>query len=1382
MADIENFHPTKRLAVALGTGALRGITAKMRSCHGLVSSKLDDWWKGSRFTGLTHLGRSRFRKSWHFKTSTQLDFYRLLACSSIPPSPNLSSPCSSQSHTDLDERSAEPSDERGDIVLEGCLTSIAAADERALWQFTEQGTSYIAQYEKTEKCTRIQANSRTLDNVAQDGGQVVAGDCGAAYAAQDGRSVWELQPNNQLELLRGGNYCLSQMGSKAGSSDVAKNSEVRSSHSRSADNDHAPSSAVDGKESTFWASQEFQKAAVPEAVLFDVDFGDKYKLRTTDIDWEFPPLSYSIATSLDGVNYAEVSRNDVNTSYTTLDDMKAVIAQYLRIRLQRPHPTMGVSNDMLVYGIKTLSVYSNRLRSIVEPCSKAKASADARDKFFLELVTEVDLSAGIELRRAGEIAASASASMAKSLSAVAEVSEPIKTCFEGKEAATLKLAALDAEVVDALGYLSVFEEGLTSSSESVAGATASSTMRGLSQEHPVEDCYTLKTLYNKATSGFYWVLPLCASQPLRAYCDISSGGTYATVPDNDSIVSLRDAVKACAKIGLEPIHLRTNRQLPALQRMLDIMEIDLTNPVPVAVNNGASVFYSLDFKKDVTEFIVPAQQGGALIGNTVGISPSGLIFFDSSETDMSTIICSTNKDAWNPPQSYIDVTCITAVGGNAAFDGPPGTTFFVRCPEGCIHYGMLTAEASVFFGDKKFPTSVDEAKVVGGEEGVYAEDSSICIAAIHAGLLSRGGDVSIRISPTPAEFEGTDKNGILSSSFFGHTDKRAFVVETVALQCPMDRSHSSSFLELGFSHSAKPPRDSGWPKLISVPAKTMQQLNAAPSQALSAASAAQSSAVIEEMNELTVMAINQLSTILSQQLGGLNMEVVEHIRLTATKSTWYDSLATSIIPCEMPRLSQALQRRAEQSATDEWSLDAVKNAELADMFHIFDSRLTSSAVTPTVPGSSGTGTYSIVKNKAFYDFVLAADIYISGSGSVGVAFRVKDRKNMFLFEMKQVRKLFIDNFVVYPLLITNVQQGNGGSKRLLRIVNGVPTETAKLEDGGYVEGIWYHVEVHGQLQRISVRVSEISENAPAAASKFDIDLLDGSFMSGSIGFYTSAVNSACFDKVAVTPLPCTGSKEKALLPPYPPRCSNYRESFVGRLSEEWEPSDPALADVPSHWKYAADVGGERITIAQMAPAILALGRHRSCEEGLFSFKFFPQCEEATLSSKQAIARLCQSLASEDQMVRRHSAESDARRVPKQCGRAAFWNCWAYDMALRGCGVRIDIAESIIAPQTDRVLPGQHRAAFARGAAHVNSRTQKKPEAAVRSTAPRHSKRKPLENESFPQLPRELYIHLALVMATRIIAPMNAVSDIENRSFEPCPADMRHSPQNTTSEK
>ncbi|OEH74758.1 F5 F8 type C domain-containing protein [Cyclospora cayetanensis] len=620
------------------------------------------------------------------------------------------------------------------------------------------------------------------DNNVQDGGQVVTGDCTAEYNFQDGRST----------------------GSKAGSTDVAKDAEVRSTHSRAADDEHGPSAAVDGNADTFWASPEFPKDAVPEFVHFDVDLGDKYKLRTTDIDWEFPPLSYTIALSNDGANYVDVSRTDVNAAYTTMDDMKAVIARFLRVRMERAHPILGVSNDKLVYGIKTLSVYSNRLRSIVEPCSKAKASSDARDKFFLELVSEVDLSAGMELQRAGKAANALSMSMAKSLSAVDEIMQPAKTCLGAKKAETIKLATIETEIADTMSAIARF------------------------------------------------------------------------------------------------------------------------------------------------------------------------------------------------------------------------------------------------------------------------------------GLLSRGGDVAIRIVAAPHEFEGSEKNGVVSSSLLGVQRERAFTLESAARQCPTEKSPSTSFLELHASPLEAAAPTSAAPQHLpnsptAAPNTTGTNIGiassalptAGPSAAAAAPTTAQSGpspphppGASEELNEATTLAVNQLSTILSQQLGGFDSEVMDHVRLSATK---------------------ALQKRAEQSAADEWNIDIVKNAEKSDVFHTFESKLAVgkrenhhslcqlSAVSPTIPGSTGTGTYAILKDKNYYDFVLSGDILVSGSGSVGIAFR----------------------------------QANGGTKRLLRVVNGVPTEAARIDDGGFVEGQWYHVEIIAQLQRIQIRVSEVSEEASVEAPETDIDLLDGSFMSGSVGFYTS---------------------------------------------------------------------------------------------------------------------------------------------------------------------------------------------------------------------------------------------------------------------------------------
>lgn len=52
------------------------------------------------------------------------------------------------------------------------------------------------------------------------------------------------------------------------------------------------------------------------------------------------------------------------------------------------------------YGIANISAYTNRLKTIVEPCDTAKNSKDARDKYFLESVYQVDLSKTLPLRRA----------------------------------------------------------------------------------------------------------------------------------------------------------------------------------------------------------------------------------------------------------------------------------------------------------------------------------------------------------------------------------------------------------------------------------------------------------------------------------------------------------------------------------------------------------------------------------------------------------------------------------------------------------------------------------------------------------------------------------------------------------------------------------------------------------------------------------------------------------------------------------------------------------------------------------------------------------------------------------------------------------------------
>lgn len=81
---------------------------------------------------------------------------------------------------------------------------------------------------------------------------------------------------------------------------------------------------------------------------------------------------------------------------------------------------------------------------------------------------------------------------------------------------------------------------------SLFGKSIPNQILGLSKDHPVEDCYFLKLRNSGATTGFYWALSPCFPKPLRVFCDMTSGATYATVPDNDGIISIEGAVNSCA--------------------------------------------------------------------------------------------------------------------------------------------------------------------------------------------------------------------------------------------------------------------------------------------------------------------------------------------------------------------------------------------------------------------------------------------------------------------------------------------------------------------------------------------------------------------------------------------------------------------------------------------------------------------------------------------------------------------------------------------------------------------------------------------------------------------------------------------------------------------
>lgn len=92
-----------------------------------------------------------------------------------------------------------------------------------------------------------------------------------------------------------------------------------------------------------------------------------------------------------------------------------------------------------------------------------------------------------------------------------------------------------------------------------------------------------------------------------------------------------------------------------------------------------------------------------------------------------------NIDAWSDPRS-----CSYGVGG---YRGQNGLRLDHDCPPGCT--------GAVWGTD------------------VYTDDSNVCTAAIHAGIISSasGGAIGIIIAPGESSYTGSTRNGVTSASY-----------------------------------------------------------------------------------------------------------------------------------------------------------------------------------------------------------------------------------------------------------------------------------------------------------------------------------------------------------------------------------------------------------------------------------------------------------------------------------------------------------------------------------------------------------------------------------------------------------------------------------------
>lgn len=107
----------------------------------------------------------------------------------------------------------------GNLGIQTCSSSRAAEDYRDVFRFNEHGQ---LEHVDSGKCVI----AGTAGVTAPAGAPVTLGDCKQARMASDGRSDWELSPDNQLKMSKEGKFCAVPKGNHIIAQDCGEAAET----------------------------------------------------------------------------------------------------------------------------------------------------------------------------------------------------------------------------------------------------------------------------------------------------------------------------------------------------------------------------------------------------------------------------------------------------------------------------------------------------------------------------------------------------------------------------------------------------------------------------------------------------------------------------------------------------------------------------------------------------------------------------------------------------------------------------------------------------------------------------------------------------------------------------------------------------------------------------------------------------------------------------------------------------------------------------------------------------------------------------------------------------------------------------------------------------
>jgi len=307
--------------------------------------------------------------------------------------------------------SVDINDENAAIGLIPCNAAVAAGDGREIFSMQSNG-QLLHVFRK--QCVGFPNHD------AVDGGRLGLVRCDTPSQNGNVLTGFEFQGNGQISM--DGDHCLSHSGDAVDQVNVASHAAASATSTANALT-HGAGMAVDGNELSFWASRLITQN---DAVEFLVDWGKAEHINGMKILWEFAPKSFSVLLADANSKWKEILETNVNIISVTRIQLN-VLASKAKVLMKELQPFNGDLRKQ-IYGIKSISFLARPLRTIVDTCTQASKSKDARDKFFLSHVKAFDPEASKLFRAELPVMHAASASLSAAASELSAVLPKLRRC------------------------------------------------------------------------------------------------------------------------------------------------------------------------------------------------------------------------------------------------------------------------------------------------------------------------------------------------------------------------------------------------------------------------------------------------------------------------------------------------------------------------------------------------------------------------------------------------------------------------------------------------------------------------------------------------------------------------------------------------------------------------------------------------------------------------------------------------------------------------------------------------------------------------------------------------------------------------------------------